>query len=264
VSAGADHTCAIVNTRVYCWGSNAYGQLGDGSITGTGSYSITPVLVESGVRDLAFASVAAGSTHTCATTTGQAMYCWGSNDAGQLGTVTFDQISERPVRVASDLLFGSVVAGFRFTCAQAFPGVWCWGDGSLGQLGDGRSGVSHRSAVPVRAGVGDVQVVNDGFVRLVAGRNHACMVESGGAVMCWGAGASGQLGTGGRPAASGPVRLAPGDQFSVVGLAAGGGHTCIGGLDRNVRCTGENSSGQHGNGTRTDTVELTGMRPYVP
>jgi len=85
VSAGLDHTCALLSTGgVQCWGDNKYGQLGDGSSVALDEYSSTPVSVafEEGVVATA---VSTGYGHTCAVLSTGAVQCWGWNRVGQLG-----------------------------------------------------------------------------------------------------------------------------------------------------------------------------------
>jgi Regulator of Chromosome Condensation (RCC1) repeat protein/regulator of chromosome condensation (RCC1) repeat-containing protein len=90
VSTGNDgYSCGVTTSgAAYCWGLNAYGQLGDG----TTSNKLVPTLVAGG---LTFAAVAASTTpygaHTCGLTTSGAVYCWGLNDHGQLGDGTTTQ-----------------------------------------------------------------------------------------------------------------------------------------------------------------------------
>jgi len=90
VSTGNDvYSCGVTTTgSAYCWGLNAYGQLGDGTTTN----KLVPTLVSGG---LTFVSVAASTTpdgaHTCGLTTSGAVYCWGLNDHGQLGDGTTTQ-----------------------------------------------------------------------------------------------------------------------------------------------------------------------------
>jgi alpha-tubulin suppressor-like RCC1 family protein len=83
ISAGASDTCALTSAGgVECWGSNGFGQLGDG----TTEASATPVPVlglQSGV-----AAVSAGAGLTCARTVAGAVECWGDNEYGQLGDGT--------------------------------------------------------------------------------------------------------------------------------------------------------------------------------
>jgi alpha-tubulin suppressor-like RCC1 family protein len=75
----ASHTCAVgTDHSVYCWGSNGFGQLGDGTTT----QRTTPSLV---VANLSFVSVGLGSAHSCGLTTQGQVYCWGNGRYGQLG-----------------------------------------------------------------------------------------------------------------------------------------------------------------------------------
>jgi alpha-tubulin suppressor-like RCC1 family protein len=74
------HACALATTgAAYCWGDNSDGDLGSGSYSTTGA---TPVAVTGG---LTFNTILAGGASTCAYTTANAMYCWGGNQAQQLG-----------------------------------------------------------------------------------------------------------------------------------------------------------------------------------
>jgi alpha-tubulin suppressor-like RCC1 family protein len=88
VSAGVAHTCGITSSgSAYCWGSNANGQLGIGSIGGS---TTTPQLVAGGHS---FIGITAGDHHTCGQLASGRLasgpaYCWGRNDHGQLGDGT--------------------------------------------------------------------------------------------------------------------------------------------------------------------------------
>jgi alpha-tubulin suppressor-like RCC1 family protein len=86
--AGGDHTCAINSTStLFCWGSNAAGELGNGLAPTDGDH---PLQVSTPGGAASF-FVGAGATHTCATVaglSGSKVYCWGSNAVGQLGDGT--------------------------------------------------------------------------------------------------------------------------------------------------------------------------------
>ena len=120
VSAGEESSCGVISGgAAYCWGHNAYGQLGDGDTTSR----TTPVPVSGGVT---FAQLGPGFRHTCGLTTGGAAYCWGSNELGQLGdgTTTGPQLcsfagsygtsyfpcSTTPMLVSGGLTFATVSA----------------------------------------------------------------------------------------------------------------------------------------------------------
>ncbi|NLB13454.1 MAG: RCC1 repeat-containing protein, partial [Gammaproteobacteria bacterium] len=141
VAAGLAHSSAVTGSgAVYCWGSNEYGQLGDGSSMDR----VTPVQVTglgSGMQ-----AVSVGRDHSCALSQGGAVWCWGRNSFGQLGDGTAVQrFSPVPV---SNLSSGvqAIAVGGSFSCAlNASGGVLCWGANSFGSLGDGST---NNRAVP--------------------------------------------------------------------------------------------------------------------
>jgi len=129
VSAGGNHTCAVVGGSVRCVGYNAYGQLGNNTTTN----SSIPVSV-SGISGAI--EVSAGDAHSCAVMTGGIVQCWGGNSAGQLGnSTTID--SSIPVSVSNISGVIAVSAGDRHSCALMTGGtVQCWGYNGSGQLGN--------------------------------------------------------------------------------------------------------------------------------
>lgn len=85
ISAGGDHTCAVVNGGVKCWGEGNYGRLGDGSTSDNLSPNdVTGLTSGSGVT-----SVVLGSSKSCALLSTGAVKCWGRNMNGELGDGTF-------------------------------------------------------------------------------------------------------------------------------------------------------------------------------
>ena len=138
-----DHACAITASgQAYCWGANFNGSLGDG----TSTERDVPVPVTGG---LIFVQLAAGgyNGHTCGRTGGGVAYCWGDNEAGQVGDGT-TVIRLTPTAVTGGLTFTSLDAGYRHTCGIASNNVvHCWGSNGAGQLGDNSTATS---PVPVR------------------------------------------------------------------------------------------------------------------
>jgi alpha-tubulin suppressor-like RCC1 family protein len=160
VALGSRSTCGItVDHRALCWGQNATGQLGDGTITSRA----LPTLVAGGLKFVAITlgsgfgggtSVAppvggqANAAHTCAITESGAPYCWGWNGDGQLGDGT--RTDRRvPVTVQGNLVLTSIGAGGTSTCGMNGNAIWCWGSNGFGQLGNG---TAIGSSVPVSAG----------------------------------------------------------------------------------------------------------------
>src|SRR5882672_6897811 len=101
VTSGGKVSCGIASSgRADCWGLNQFGQLGTGTFTGpqqcSGSpCSTTPVSV---LGNLTFSQVTVGDSHTCGRTSSGEVYCWGSNQRGQLGNGTTTD-SNVPVKV---------------------------------------------------------------------------------------------------------------------------------------------------------------------
>ncbi len=140
IAAGSgNHTCALVNGSVRCWGLNEHGQLGDGST----SNSSVPVEVQGLAPNIS--AVLAGLEHTCILANG-GVKCWGQNAFGQLGDGTTEDRTV-PVQV-QDLTSGvtAIGVGGGHTCAAVDRGVQCWGDNGAGQLGNGSTA---SSLVPV-------------------------------------------------------------------------------------------------------------------
>jgi alpha-tubulin suppressor-like RCC1 family protein len=180
VAAGGSHTCALSTAGgVACWGSNAFGQLGDGSTT---SRAAPVAIFGNGV-----AAIAAGGSHTCALTASGAVLCWGSNKVGQLGDTTItDRLVPTPV-AGLGAAVTAIAAGESHTCALTTAGaVKCWGENFYGQLGD--------NSTSVRLAPVAVSGLASGASLLAAGSAHSCSFAEEDGVRCWGNNAFGQLG----------------------------------------------------------------------
>ncbi len=128
----ADHTCAIHQTdTITCWGANAYGQLGDGTVA---PYK-GAVAVDNLGGDAR--QVSTGVNHTCALISGGRVKCWGDNTYGQLGTGN-TTASSKPVSVIGlTRPVSEITAGGYHSCARLDTGaIYCWGRGTKGQLGN--------------------------------------------------------------------------------------------------------------------------------
>jgi alpha-tubulin suppressor-like RCC1 family protein/uncharacterized protein YjdB len=221
------------------------GEAGSAIVTGHwGNYSAR---VRVAVVQVAFETMSAGRTHTCALTSGGATYCWGANDFGQAGrpgliggSLSYPArvFNPTPGRVAEGFEFAAISAGGFHTCALTTGGAaYCWGFNDYGSLG---SGTFDDSWHPVPATGGFA------FVKIDAGTHHTCGLTASGTTYCWGSNRSGQLGTNG-PISS-PKPLAVSGGFSFASLSAGGSHTCALTSDGVAYCWGENAGGQLGVG----------------
>jgi alpha-tubulin suppressor-like RCC1 family protein len=142
--AGPEHMCATTkHGRMYCWGKNDVGQLGDG--TTNNAPMPTPVI---GIE--AVANVAVGARHTCALHGNGTVSCWGANDHHQLANGT-TLPSARPATVLGALGVWEIQAVADATCVRLGQDgeVRCWGANDHFQLGDG-STVEHTVPAPVK------------------------------------------------------------------------------------------------------------------
>lgn len=239
VSAGPDHTCALTTGgAAYCWGTDDYGQLGDGH---PAPWRTSPVAVAGG---LTFTSLSAGGIRqTCGLTAGGTAYCWGDGEYGQLGNgATANNYT--PGAVSGGLTFASISVGIVHTCALTTAGAaYCWGDNFAGELGN-NSITSSSTPVAVSGGLT--------FATVTAGEAYTCGLTIGGAAYCWGDNESGQLGNGGLTGGAGfrkyltPVPVSGGLTFASV--SGGYFHTCGLTTGGAAYCWGTNDSGDLGIG----------------
>ena len=290
VSAGEKHTCATGKVGPpACWGSNAQGQLGNG----TARDSAIPVEV---LGIPAADAVAAGAGFSCVASAGK-IHCWGQNAFGQLGDGTTSDrwapSASFPV-LADESNRASLSAGSRHACAVADDGYFkeasCWGDNSSGQFGNGTTTNGVSSMLIVNAvfdtisagaqhtcgvwrgkaycwGGNEAGQLGDGSYetrlipslaareivvhRIATGLRHTCAVSTSSKAYCWGDGSDGQLGNGSKSGSADPVAVAAELKFRQI--AAGHAHTCGLTVDGIAYCWGSNSDGQLGDGTTTDS-----------
>jgi alpha-tubulin suppressor-like RCC1 family protein len=235
VSGGDRFSCGVTtDNRVYCWGENDSGQLGDGTQT----KESRPVPVAGTLR---FRQISAGYHHTCGVTTTNQAYCWGQGVDGELGDGAAVDRST-PVLVGNGRLFRQVDAGQYHTCGVSYPDnkAYCWGYNGSFALGDGTS-TSHPSPVAVKGGHLFHQVTAGGVF------GHSCGVTTSDQAFCWGWNDKGQLGDGSKVPRSTPVAVAGTRQFDQI--EAGDTHTCAVTTGDRAFCWGNNRDGQMGDGT---------------
>jgi len=115
---------------VYCWGCNTNGSVGTGAKRDGELLPPTRVEVPPMLR------VEAGGSSVCGITFEHDVYCWGSNDQGQLARVDFDSIAPMAMPI-SDVVDISVQ--WNNTCLTLASGeIRCVGRYDCGQLGAGR------------------------------------------------------------------------------------------------------------------------------
>lgn len=241
LSAGRDHSCLVAHTQIaYCWGRGGGGQLGIG-VWGLGVERDRPTATSGGH---AFTAISAGrNDHTCGITISGAAYCWGTGTYGQLGNGLTNNPAHRnvPTAVSGGLTFATITTGQDHTCALTPEGAaYCWGNGTNGQIGNGDTEQYNSLPVPVAGGLT--------FTQISAGYFHTCALTEGGAVYCWGNGASGALGNGSTTSSSTPVAV-DGGPLIFAAISAGSGYTCGVTNTGAGYCWGSGTDGKLGTGS---------------
>jgi hypothetical protein len=196
IAAGTVGTCGVTTDHQgYCWGSNNFGGLGDPNAAvqsdcGIGFSPCAPAPVPIAAAQQ-FDSISGAGNHFCARTSAGLLYCWGSDNSGQIGVDSLmsnaDCCVPQPERVyAPGLSFASVSAGYQSTCALDQTGVgYCWGANGTGQ-----AGYHGQSLVPAPV-LGDHR-----FTAMAVASDHGCGITAEGIAFCWGNNSFGHWGTG--------------------------------------------------------------------
>lgn len=184
VDAGAAHTCAVNrHDAAFCWG-NYYYPYSQFSVEDTRAPEPLPL-----VGGLSWRSIATGYSHTCGVTRAGAGFCVGYNQDGQVGNGDpggYLALVDTLARVEADDDWVELSAGFNHSCGLTRAvSLYCWGDNSVGQLGD--STWTDR-ALPQRV------LPHERWRVVRAGNTHTCGITATGRVVCWGDDAFGQLG----------------------------------------------------------------------
>lgn len=236
--------------KLFVWGSNLYGGIGDGT---HGGISGLPVEVDLGGKKVK--EIAAGEFHICILTLDKEVYCWGANMYGQAGVGLSDVIIAQPTQVAG-LLDGkkvkTIATFYAHTCALTEEGrLYCWGlnYGSLvagGVIGAGSvDGVFEPIELTLPTDLGWHR-----FVSLAVSMVSTCALTDEGRAYCWGDNSFGQLGVTGVATSQTPLAVETNKIFSK--LVAGQLHVCGHTTDKKVYCWGGNSELQLGDALFTD------------
>jgi alpha-tubulin suppressor-like RCC1 family protein len=237
VTAGTSHTCALLVTGAgMCWGENAAGQFGNGSVVRDADVTNPTDGFAAGKW------VSAGSFYTCGIGADGGVACAGNNGAGELGIGRPRGSYPSPTPCVGLGADTSAIIGSRFntTCAIDRGGALrCWGD-NWGEKLAGESTADYVDA-PVL-----LRNAPPGVSAVATGRAFVCAVSRG-EVWCWGSNANGQLGN---PAATGgPIPVRVEGIVDATAVTAGDTFACALRSNGGVLCWGGNDVGQLGDGT---------------
>ena len=278
VSAGGDHTCALLDDHtVKCWGANESGQAGVGTATdvGDGPGEMGDALSPVDLGGKGALEIAAGTAHTCAVDDEYRLHCWGRATEGQLGLGVTDPVGDAGGELGTlnrvslpDYNVIGVSAGPANTCAvtahtwaPVTTQLFCWGSGSTGVNGSGSAATLGDDAGETAA-LSPVDLGTQISVVSVDVALHACAITSDGygpdRLNCWGTGDAGQFGTG----STGVIGDDPGEMGNALvfawltgtknspeAVAVGGRTTCAVIDSVSITCLGANDHGQLGNAT---------------
>jgi alpha-tubulin suppressor-like RCC1 family protein len=193
-SVGANHTAAIkTDGTLWSWGFNAYGQLGDGTIT----HRSSPV--QTTAFGTTWKQVSCGYKHTTAIKQDGTVWSWGLNTNGQLGDGTITHRSSPVQTTAFGTTWKIVSSSGLHTVAIKTDGTfWSWGQNANGQLGDGT--LTHRSS-PVQTTAFGIN-----WKLCSGGYKTTAAIKTDGTLWSWGFNAYGQLGDGTITHRSSPVQ----------------------------------------------------------
>ena len=228
---------------------------------GSSGLSTSSAQVTFNPAGIVWAEIHAGRSHTCGLDESGQAFCWGRDDAGQLGHDAAFLDQPQPVPVSGGHTFIALTVGSDFSCAldgqrQAF----CWGLDNRGQVGNGlpEEDVSEPTAV------GDGPL--GAFSAISSGGSHVCALAVLGGVSCWGNDNFGQLGDG-LPEENQPEPGIVAHSLGFVAVSGGGAHTC--GLDGSGQafCWGFDRHGRLGDGLpeedQPEPVAVSGGHTFV-
>jgi alpha-tubulin suppressor-like RCC1 family protein len=266
MAAGGNHSC-LINTdgTLQCWGSNGSGELGNNKTAN--SYIPVSVLLPN-----AATAVANGGIHTCAVTSIGHVLCWGANSFGQLGDgTTTERHNPLSVLITDDFgrnvpLVGAtkVGVGGNHSCVVLNDTrAACWGANTYGQIGNHNFTDPYLSVAEMVVSPSDAPLEN--VSTIAGGENDTCALLTSGDVKCWGDNGYGQLGNGiAATRTTGPDVTV--ESTTAQAIAVGGFHGCALTTSKTVRCWGNNTFGQLGDGTTTNRntpVDVVGLSNIV-
>ena len=248
VMGGEIHNVALKSDgTVWCWGWNAFGQLGNGTTNDswvpvqaglTAAPPLTNVVKLGGRPYFTLAEKADGT-----------IWAWGMNQFGQMGNGTVTPPgtppNSVPVKVSNSQPGGPINSAAQITCGYQFGAalttngtVWVWGTGTHGEQGTGATTANY---IPVQVpGLTNITQISAGWFHILARK-------ADGTAWAWGDNFNGELGDGTTSNAFSPVRVL--NVSNIVAVSGGDSHSSALAADGTIWKFGKNDVGELGNGT---------------
>ncbi len=265
ISRGASHSSALTNNgRVFTWGYNFSGQLGNGNKIN----QMSPVDITSNfnlVNGDKINYISLGEYHSSAISTNGRVFMWGNNEHGQLG-LSFKASSPSdgqvlPVDMTSMFSLRdndkikNISIGWGHTLALSENArVFAYGYNKFGQLGT--SSNFPNNVVPYDITSQFNLNVNEYIVSVNAGYDHSSAITNIGRLFLWGSNSTGQLGDGTIMSKNKPTTIKYFDDrtdLSIIKVSSGIGRTAVITTDGQLLVWGSNYFGQLGDGSKNDS-----------
>ncbi|PST47864.1 hypothetical protein COO72_10925 [Bifidobacterium callitrichos] len=245
VSAGNEYSLAVGDDgNTYAWGSNFYGQLGNGRTPDNIAHP-TPEMIKTPTEGIHFTQVSAGGFHSLAMGDDGNTYAWGYNSYGQLGYGSIETKISTPKKMdmPANVQFTQVSAGGEYSLAIGNDGnVYAWGSNINGHLGDGSTADYDAHPTPVQVKMPE----GVHFTQVSAGDYHSLAVGDDDNTYAWGWNFYGELGDGSTTDSSVPVMVKASEGVHFTQVSASGHHSLAIGSDGNTYAWGYNQFGQLG------------------
>jgi uncharacterized repeat protein (TIGR02543 family) len=261
IFSGGSHIVGITSSgRLFTWGKNSSGQLGDGTLINKS----TPIDITSQlnlIQDESIIEISLGDDHSAVLTSNGRMFTWGYNAYGQIGNNTFivqltpTEITDKFYLIDGDMII-KISMGGSFSSALSLNGrLFTWGNNFYGMLGNG---TANDSALPNEIMSSFTLNPLEIITNISLGAYHSAAITSEGRIFTWGLNNTGQLGDG--TDVNTPIPkditsqfiLSSGDIFTDISL--GGTHTSVLTLEGQVFVWGNNDRGQIGDGTQINRL----------
>jgi len=240
VSAGGAQTIALKNDgTLWSWGSNQYGQLGDGT---SSNYNASPTQV--GIENN-WHAISAGSSHTLAIKNDGTLWAWGRNNYGQLGDGTLVNKSV-PTQIGTDTNWKSISASYTNSLALKSDGtLWAWGYNNAGQVGNGTNNFTPVTS-PSQVGT------DTDWQKISSGRYSSYGLKQNGTIYHFGTNTAGQNGNGSIAIQNfdTPIQIGVENDWTII--CAGSDFVLAKKTNGNLYSWGYNYAGQLGIGNTID------------
>jgi Regulator of chromosome condensation (RCC1) repeat/Putative Ig domain len=260
VAAGAEHSLVLTASgRLYAFGDNRYGQLGNATNAGIDAANPQPALVSLPPGSGPIAQIAAGAEHSLVLSASGRLYAFGANDAGQLGVATgsgteaADPAPTQVVLPASSAQPVAVAAGMQHSLVLSASGqIYAFGSNRYGQLGrQANAETANANPAPLEVAL---PAAAGGASEIAAGGSHSLVLSASGLLYAFGSNTAGQLGSGagaGSEAANPLPRLAglPAGEAPPIAIAAGASDSLVLTTTGGLLAFGSNRFGALGSAT---------------